>query len=766
MIRDNPSGRLNFALRLICAGTGIGLATGAQAALAQAAGDTEESLEKENVGVTDIIVTATRRSESLQNVPAAITAIQGDELQKLGVKDAFGIVSQTPNMFVDSANGARSAPRFNLRGVGTNDFTASAVPSVGVYFDDVFIASTYGQGVPLFDLDRVEVLRGPQGTLWGKNTTAGAVNILSRPPGGTLNGYARISYGNYNNREVEGALGGDIIDGKLAARLSFITAARDGLYRNVVTGAKGNSFEDTAARFQLQWDPSDTISARLILTARDEHEEQYFMMDGINADGSNFLGYKNPSRESFGSDVPSPIVNKTRGATLKVQADLGFADLASISSYFDNRFHARADLDASPLVFGGADYSINTHQMTQELRLTSPQSRSLRWILGAYYLFEHLENQNVVSFPNIPGFSTARLIQQDTSSAAIFANVEYDVFDKFTLIGGLRYTTERKSPNILVGSFDPSPTDPYNFNQGSNFSPFVDTSLKDTVRKFTWDLTARYQFNPAVQVYARAASGFKSANFNFAIFAPADVSVARPETLVSYEMGLKSTWFDRKLQVNLTGFYYDYKDYQIPVFVQGIALQYANAKKATVKGFEVEIVARPTNALTLRLSGGYSDAHFGDFPNASAPGEVNSGLPFDASGQRLPRSPRGTASALLRYEAPVGSGTFNFQTDWNYVGDVKFDTWTEASNLSAAPGYAASLGRMRSTLEQQGYLLGNARVGYRFADDRAELSLWVKNITDRYYKTNAYNFFSLGVTGFTRGDPRTFGATLEFRFGG
>lgn len=721
----------------------------------------------------DIIVTATRRAETLYDVPIAVSAVSGNNIKSLGLNDTFSVVSQVPNMAVDQGVGAHAVPQFNLRGVGTNDVYVTAVSAVGVYYDDVFVNNVFGQGIPLFDQERVEILRGPQGTLWGKNTTTGAVNMISQKPGKEFNAYARAGYGNYNAAEFEGAVGGPIAGDKLAARVAVFAASRSGMYYNVTRDEKVNDYNDVAVRAQLAWTPTPEFTARFIGTIRREHEQGYYTSFGLGPNGETATGYINDSRNgNIEADEDSPISIDTDVAIADLRYEPGNGiGFASISGYIRNKFRSRFDVDGTSVPFFIGRQDVDAKQYTQELRAYSDNHSPFSWMIGLFYLREDLNGSNPNAFPTIPSFNTVRLLDQRTSSAAAFANAEYAITGALKLRGGIRYTKERKRIDLLGAGFTPGTSDLLNVAQFTALFPFVDVhGARRNDGEITWDAALQYDVTPGTMVFGRIAKGFKSSIFNASVYGPGDFSAADPETIIDYEVGIKSSLLNNTLQANLTGFYYDYSNYQIQQTAAtsvGFSSVYGNAPKARIYGAEVELTFRPNRDLLFNLSAGYTSAEFRNFTNASLPAEINSGLPFNASGQRLPRAPRGTGSFLAQYTIRGSSGDLTLQTNWNYVGRTDYEIWvnTPTSQLNVSPAFLPYIENAREGLVSPARVIGNARISYAFGDDRrAEVALWVKNLTDKYYITSRFSFYSLNQYGAKLGDPRTYGVTLGYKF--
>lgn len=733
------------------------------AALAQEAAATTAASTLE-----EIIVTATKRAESIQEVPLAITAFSGKDLADVGAHTTFDLADQTPALRIESASGL-ALPRFNLRGVGGDEYSPNANESVGVYMDEVFLNNTVGQGFPLFDLDRVEVLRGPQGTLWGKNTTAGAISFISRKPSADLNGYAMQTFGSFGERDVEAAVGGPLIGDQLMGRASILYNSRDGFVRDDYLGTKIGGYTQAAGRMQLLWKMGD--SGQLLLNAHESHMEQTIPLYhvGYLPGGFDFNGIATSSDPfQTNQSLPSDGVVNTSGGSAKLDWNLaGDWHLTNILAIEDNNFRQALDDDATKLTIFDEYTTSSAEQVSEELRLSSPDRGPLSWIFGAYALNETLHSDYI-----LPEDGTSPVTGADTNSKfitrnyAVFANSTIHIAPTWTARLGLRETREQKTLNQVGNYYGLSSPDSANVHLSPiPLVPFLNFVQDRTWSDLTWDASLEHQFSDNAMAYIRSAKGFKGGNYNGAIFSPGDESAVNPETLVDYEAGVKSTWFDRRVTANADVFRYDYRDLQVFI-LQQVSTKLENAAKASDAGVELEIAAAPTDQLLFRLSASYVDAKYNDFSNASVPFGLNAGNPVDLSGQPLERAPKETASILAQYAIPLRAGKLTLQTNWRYTSSVPFAAWVGSANLHPVPRFVPLLQTIFNETTQGAVTTGNARIAYADSADRFEIAAWAKNITDKRYKTNIYNLLFNGNTGYYLNDPLTFGVTVSYRFAG
>ncbi len=707
------------------------------------------------------MVTATKRIENIQLVPLPITALDGRELTQLGVQNPFDLAAYTPALRVESVAGL-AQPRFNLRGLGTDEYTANAQNSVGVYVDEVFLNNTAAQGLDLFDIERVEVLRGPQGTLWGINTTAGAITFTTRAPTEELNGYASASYGNFDSRVIEAAVGGPLVGDGLLGRVSAIYNSFGGYVRNTYLDTIDNSNSESAARVQLLLKLG--ASGTLQLTGHEGHLNQvvptFHAGYGPNGEDANGIGTNN-DRYRVAEDGRGLSTLTSSGGLAKLNWTLP-SDwrLTNIMAVEQNTFTILGDDDATPLVISNEGGFSSAQQESEEFRLTSPDRGRVTWIAGIFGLYETLKFRYA-----LPQFDTNTQSNIDTRNYAFFGSAVVHLSDRLTGRFGVRYTNENKSIEQLGAYYTPSPLDQYNVALSTTpLVSFLNFNQSETWKQTTGDASVDYRITDRAVLYARVANGFRGGTYNTAITGPNQQGAVNPETLIDYELGAKTQEWGGRVTINAAAFLYDYRDLQV-FLLQTIGAKLQNAATARIDGVEFEASAVPNDHWLLHLYGSWIDAIYTSFPNASVPAGLGSGLPANLDDQPLERAPKNTAGVLVRYSFPVKQGTVSLETDWQYTGKVIFAPWVGSSNLRPVPSLAPYLQNVFNLTTQNPVTTGNARVVYAFPNDGFEVAAWVKNLTNAQYKTNMFNLVFNRSAGIDWNYPLTFGMTFSFKFG-
>ncbi len=725
-------------------------------------------------GYGEIIVTAGRREERLQDVPTAVSAL-GESLFQLGGvgRSANEVLNYIPNASAGTQQHGR--PRWWIRGIGAGQQQLDLASPVGFYLDDVYISNASATGIPLFDIERVEVLRGPQGTLWGKNTTGGAVNVITKRPSlsGEEDSYVKLEYGSYDNKVGEGGVGFAIVPDKLAARVSFRLDHRGGRFDNLFNGEKSNAISDDIIRGQIIARPAEAVTLLLSAHYRDyDTDGTYWTVHSYDPSGVFRNGYI-PSTDINEVSTNAGDWSRTKqvGGALRLDADLGGVTLTSITGYERWKTRSIGDGDNTPLEVSRSYLAARSHQWTQELRLTSPKEDRLSWIVGAFYFNEKIRsNAYSARLPNgaVPQLagSTAAQAYSLTSynhgaeSGAVFGSGTLSFTDQLKLTVGGRYTRETKT--LDFDRYNATVTSWSNYAQWWNsftgtyggigtFSGDFDKSWN----AFTYDITPSYQINRDNLLYFKLSHGVKSGGFNTAATLPIALVSVNPEKLNAYELGYKSTWLGGRLTFNATAFHYDYRDVQVnvvgpnPGAVGGATVSYLqNAARAKADGAEFELTAHPTDSLSLNAAVGLLYTKFKRF-------QVNNGG-ANLAGNQFVRSPHLTLNAGANYAVPLGqAGTLDLSADARY---------TSLQFYYVTPQDTAN----RPILTQPGYTLANARVTYTTANERISVTGFVNNLLDTTYRNHSLPAYApaTGVLGDTvqYGDPRTYGASLIVRF--
>ncbi|WP_314441417.1 TonB-dependent receptor [Massilia timonae] len=711
------------------------------------------------VTLQTVTVTAQKREGRAQDVPSAITVLGGNELLSEGIgRSASEILNYVPN--ASAGTQQHSRPRWWIRGVGAGQQQIDFPNPVGFYRDDVYISNSSATGFPLFDLERVEVLRGPQGTLWGKNTTGGAINVVSRKPSAQTDGYFKADYSSHDTVLLEGAIGGSLKDDVLTGRISFHSEEqREGNFNNVFKGTKDGELKDNALRAQLRAKISRDFTANLALHYRD------YQVDGATttvasyaADGVYRNGYV-PSRnpEDVGSNAPSIQNIEQKGANLTLEHAFGDYALTSITGYEDFESDSLGDSDNSPLEISRGRSEARSRQFSQELRLASPRNDRINWVGGLHYFREKIDSDSSVARLPEPiaaallpstqpvGFNNT-VYEHKTRSFAVFGSATVDLTERLLATIGLRWTTETKdldlrriqaaSNTIGFGSAD----NWWNTLVGGNFgAPAVarnnfTSNPSTTWRAWTYDFTPQYRIDENKRVYFKYAHGIKSGGYNISAADVRALNTVEPEELDSYEVGLKSEWLGRRLNLNANLFYYDYKKVQVNItgIYNGDPTQTVNylqnVDRAHVYGAEFELEARPTEALHLQASVGLLRTQFDRFEIQNGGGSRN--------GNEFVRSPHVTALLAADYKVPLANGgRIVFGVDSHYTGKQFYFVDPQLDS--------------RYLLNQSGYTLTNARAIYTAPGGQHEFRIYADNLTDKVYKNHALTAF---VPGTTNGD--------------
>ena len=697
-----------------------------------------------------VTVTAQKREESVQEVPSSISVLGGDKIRDASLQSANEVTRYIPNASAGTSEG-HGRPRWWIRGLGTGDQGANTVSPVGIYVDDVYIANISATGFPLFDQERVEVLRGPQGTLWGKNTTAGAINFISRKPTFDRSGYFKVDVGSYADRVVEGAIGDSLVDDRLAARLSLRHQGRDGYSENINDGNDKGTLEDDVVRLQFLARINDDLEANLNLHARSYHDTGGYstVSYGLRPDGTNQFGYRidpKKGKVNYNADYKTNI--DQAGANLNLTWQLGELALTSITAFEHFKRDSLGDSDNTPLELQRGYSYADSKQWSQEFRLASPRKDRLNWVVGFHYFKEDLESQSAnATLDNtyIPRAFNNIGYDQGTESYALFGSTTYSFTDRFNVTAGLRWTRERKGIDLArVQNQGPAIFAPGDWwKNGGVTSPLVLNATQDesnTWSDYTYDLTPEYRLSDNARVYFRYAYGFRSGGYNTGAVSQATVATVDPEYLTSYELGLKSEWFDGRLNANASVFYYDYEDIQLNIVTavnNQTVSRLANGAEGEAYGAEFELEAIPVENLHLNLAVGLLHTEFTDYTSGTN----------DYSGNKFVRAPSVSAVIGADYRIPLKvGGALVLGTDW--------DTRSRQYFFSNDQGQS-----MRSG----GYTLGNARVTYELPGDTTRVTAYVNNLTDKEYRNHTLpcGFQTAAVM---YGNPRTFGVSVTSDF--
>ncbi|MCP5433130.1 MAG: TonB-dependent receptor [Alphaproteobacteria bacterium] len=699
--------------------------------------------------IDQIVVTAQKRAEALSEVPLAVTALSGEEADRLGLDSTLGLAGHVPGVAIGQNSGEGDFPFISIRGVTMRDFADTNESPSAVYLDEFYKANLMGLDSQIFDVERIEVLRGPQGTLYGRNATGGVVKYVTRKPGEAFEGHASASVGEYGRVKLEGAAGGPLAPG-LAGRLSILHHRHDGYTRNIYPGADdGNALDVTAVRGQLAYRPSADLKVSLLVQnyLNDNDAGNMFSHRVVGVDPVTGLAVPAASAlatDSFGYRDPTPgdarDTNSNRDIYLDVKQltavgtvewTLGEIALTSVTGYEKTSKDALFDSDSSPNPRGTETHPDGV-EFAEELRLAG-RLGTVDWLAGIYYfnydISGYQRRQTSAAGPRPPVFFGLQ-----TESWAAFASLDVPITDRWSFSGGLRYTADDKDYALFNSDFGVV----FNKSTAGEAATRSDDNL-------SFDARLAYRPAPGHLVYAGIARGFKGGTFNVG-FTPisADAIPVEPERLTSYEVGLKSAFFDERLRLDLSGFRYDYADSQAFQFDGRTLSATTFNRDAEIWGAELEASAAPAEGLDLRLVGAWLDATLKDveLPGPSFLG----GIVVD---RRMPLAPRWSWTGLVRYAFPLSwGGSIALQGDVAYKSEQYFDAFNSPSHREDA------------------YAVGNARVSWLSPDKKLELAVWAENIWDTEYRTYAFDLSFLGLATDVWGKPRWVGATATYRFGG
>jgi iron complex outermembrane recepter protein len=715
----------------------------AQPALAQERSDSE--------GLEEVVVTATRRAENLQDVPIAITAITSDALEARGIDNIAEASALVPNLNLTHGRDASSQATIHIRGVGQSDEHGD--PGVGIYVDGVFLARSYGALFDLYDLERVEVLRGPQGTLFGRNSIGGAISLVTKAPGNDREFSTQIGYESFDGFSFRGSASLPIVEDVLAARVSVAASNSEGFTRNALNGERLNDQGMLGGRLAVRYTPSANveINAAVEMINDDANAPASFISSvrpGAGLDFvEDFIGpvsdyvIGGPAGVSVGDGERSIVLDASNDSALKVwgthlsaEWDLGDFSLKSISAYREVENTIRSDLDGSPLVIlDQRSEDMTQSQFSQEFQaLGEAFGGRGHWLLGAYYFDEEQTLPIIVRLlPDLAAdLDFTRTVNQTAESTAIFGSLTFDVTDQLSVTAGGRYTDETKTFNALrrtiVGGV-------VTFNE-----PGISASFND----FSPRVTVDYKFSDDLMVYATYSKGFKSGGFNTRASSSGQTQFFRPEEVVNYEAGFKSRFVDDRVQLNVSLFHMDYADIQQQAFFVNssgdLVSSVTNAAEATVQGAEMELEIQAVEGLTFNGVLGYTDASFDKFVDANL---------GDISDLEFQNTPELTANIGAQYEFGVGANWgMRLNADYSYQSKVYYDQFNAEE------------------IAQGSYGLLNASASLSSEDEAIEISLFARNIADEVYRVSGVNLlddFGYGLNYY--GEPRVVGVRLKLR---
>ncbi|MDT0581619.1 MULTISPECIES: TonB-dependent receptor domain-containing protein [Alteromonadaceae] len=728
-----------------------------------------QEVEKNEAVLETITVTAQKRVQSIQDVPISIATLNGEKFESIfsGGEDILALAVRVPGLYAESSNG-RVAPRFYIRGLGNTDFDLAASQPVSIIMDDVVKENVVLKSFPLFDIEQVEVIRGPQGTLFGRNTTAGIIKFDSVKPSEDFDAYGKVAFGSFGTVNVEGAVGGGLAD-NIAGRFSFLSQQRDDYIDNAFSGEDDviGGYDELAWRAQLLFTPTAELDVLVNLHGRDLEGTASIFRANVFTRGSNDLN-ENYDRDTVYYDGNllgngfdnNPQEYENFGFSVKVDYDFDEATFTSITANEEAEGFSLGDVDGGA---GSGDTSVpgfipftavtqdklnDLEQFTQEFRLASNSDDALSWQVGAFY---YDSSFNVTS---IDGFFGATTVFHENTTWAVFGQSTYEVSEKLTVTGGLRYTEDEKSLRVGDQNVDGFAL----VIDAAQIQEYAPINVDDG--QVGYELSANYKLDENTSLFARYANGFRAQSIQGRDVAfEGAPSVAEAETINSVEVGFKSDLLDDSLRLNAAAFYYVVDDIQFSAIGGGANnTALINADKGTAFGFEIDATYIVNDNLVL--TGGYSynnteikDDSLSVFPcgaNADFGGNCRVLNPRTddnralIDGNPFPQAPETIFNFTARYSIPAGeNGEIFAYTDWAFQGKTNLFLYDSVE------------------FQTDDNVEGGLRIGYENFEHNYSIALYSRNITDEDNVKGAIDFNNL--TGIVN-EPRVIGIEGKISF--
>lgn len=729
------------------------------------------ALAQDAAGVSDsdgeIIVTARRREESLMETPVAITAVNAAMIESKAAVNIGDLAGTAPNLLITNQNAGAAAANLSIRGLTYADIEKSQEPTVGVVVDGVFIGTSTGQFFDFFDIEQIEVLRGPQGTLFGRNTIGGVINIRRTRPKDELSGKFEISYGRFDTFVGRAVLNVPLApESGIAAKFFYFHNQSDGWYTQAQTGkARGFSNNENYGGVLKIAPPGSGFEA--LLTVEKQEQKMDPVVSNLTNSSELFCGFipaEECNRNNTGDlytvfTLPNVSRYEAPAVTLEMNLDLSGVKITSISGYRDSDEYQTQDFDASSTDLYYTLRQQSYKQWSQELRAAGKFSDRFDYVVGLYYFqskYELLQHTRLFGFdPSTPPDvfdANPQMVKGRTKSYAAFGDFNWEFMDGWRLSFGGRYTSDRKK---LSNAFGGVP-----IGQGS-----------DTFKKFTPKAGIDFRPNPDTLLYASWSRGYRSGGFSPRAGSPQSASTSYgPETVDSFEVGGKFELFDRKLQFNIAAFYSKYKDLQqnTTLFCAVCATQNetitSNVGSAKIKGIEIDFTARPAEGLRLTGALGILDSNFKGFVVGGISPVNGTVIPFDFSGNDLIYNPDMTASLGADYTVRTNFGEITANLSYRYIG--RYDQQISIGGLTGdlANGPAIVTGNdPRVRTDNQNLIDASLRTGFEIDGAEAYVTVFGRNLTDDRGPTHGFTVGGLWSFGTAR-EPRTYGVAVGVKF--
>jgi iron complex outermembrane receptor protein len=746
------------AALLALSGSTVGLAHAQSAGDSAAVAATEGNVEK-------VVVTARRREETLQDVPVSVSAFTADQLSKQGIPDVVGLTNTLPNTTLKASRATNTTLTAFIRGVGQADPLAGFEAGVGIYLDDIYLARPQGAVADIYDVERIEVLRGPQGTLYGRNTIGGAVKYVTRRLAPQTDVRLKGTLGNYKERDGVITASTPVSD-QLRIGGTLAVFKHDGYGRNLFNGVPNYDKDLKAARVSAEWSPTPDLFVRIAgdITEDDSHPKNGHRLIVGRTSGAPILSNVYDTQAEMMTALGQQQQVRQHGVSALVEWNVTpDLTLKSITAQRQDKSFAPIDFDALPVVDMEVPALYTNKQFSQEFNLTYT-GQKIQGVAGVYYIDANAYNKFDTILAGALATSTFTSGDIDTKAWAVYADGSYNLTDAISLSAGGRYTVDQRDADIYRQIYLGSKGTPEMGNPGAVLFR-TDTDLRGGVlsredKKFTPRVAANWKITPDQNVYASWSKGFKGGGFDPRLnVVGTKVSVAqakagyKPENIATTELGLKSSFNGGRITTNTAIFYSDYKDVQIPGSVaidtngdgkdDSFAGLTTNAGKATIKGFEFEAVAHLTSNFTLSGMYSYINAKYDEYIVAGA----------NVASQRVfQNTPKNSANLRATYEVPMPVAGYNGRL--SLIGSASFRGATNQFETV-------------SILDQESYKLYDASILWTRADGKLRVGLHGKNLNNEHYKTAGYLFPTLGNEGTLTafyGAPRTVQGTVEYRF--
>lgn len=728
--------------------------------------DTGAAVAEDTGAIKEIVVSARRRNETIQQTPIAMTAISAAQLEATASVKISDIQGQAPNLLITQQVSGASAANISIRGLSFADIEKSFDPTVAVVVDGAFIGTSTGQLLDFFDIDSIEVLRGPQGNLFGRNTIGGVINIKRSRPKDELGGKFELEYGKYDSVAARGVLHLPLVPGKINSKLFMFYAKTDGYYKYFADGSRRGGGHNYNFGASFDFKLSDTFNALLTLEKQTSKHDN--MVSNISGTGELFCALAvvpNQCDRNTTDDLyttfsdPSRATYRSPAATLELNLDLDAVKLVSITNYRESKDSSYEDVDGFTENFYRVDRNSKFWQFSQELRASGQLTDGFDYVVGGYY---YDSKYNLNQKTEIPAFGLSPFYQSQitdgwSTSYAAFADFNWEFMPKFRVNFGGRWTHDKKALRTQAP-------------EGATFADFGKNSKSWS--KFTPKVSVDYRPNDTLMVYGTWSRGYRSGGFSGrGLDRVSATTPFNPETVDSFEAGLKTSWFDRRLLFNIAAFYTKYNEIQQNITKSGGSTGnitiVENAASAKVKGVEIDLTARPADGFTIRASAGFLDNKFGDFTNQEAWTDgVNSGLhTYDYSGVNMIYAPKVTASVNLEYAHEVGEGQVKLSGSYRYIARYDQQISRDARIPTVQTNGTTVLDSNDPRVRTDPQSLVDASISYTIptGSGEARISLFGRNLLDDRGAATAFTVAGLWTFATAR-EPRVFGVQAGYKF--